>query len=173
VKAVLTAFVSGLIFGVGLCVSGMSDPKNVLAFLDVAGKWSPNLAGVMLGAIAVHAAWLRWGAGATDALGTSLVPAGKPRIDAALLGGAALFGVGWGLSGYCPGPSVVALGSGALGVVVFLAATAVGMALSRGLTIPTVWRGYSRRSAASKRNVATPRNVAEKAPSGSASGAAK
>ncbi len=62
VKPLLTALLSGLVFGVGLCISGMTDPKNVLAFLDVAGAWSPNLAGVMLGAIAVHAAWLRFGA---------------------------------------------------------------------------------------------------------------
>jgi uncharacterized membrane protein YedE/YeeE len=140
VKALATALLAGLIFGIGLCVSGMADPNNVLAFLDVAGHWSPNLAGVMIGAVAVHAAWLRWGAKANGAPGASLLPAGKPRIDAALLGGAALFGVGWGLSGYCPGPSVVALGSGALSVVVFLAATAAGMALSHGLTRPTVSR---------------------------------
>jgi uncharacterized membrane protein YedE/YeeE len=111
----------------------MSDPKNVLAFLDVAGAWSPNLAGVMLGAIAVHGVWLRWGARDRAAPGTSLLPMSK-RIDAALLGGAALFGVGWGLSGYCPGPSVVALGGGAPGVVVFLVAAFAGMALSRALT---------------------------------------
>jgi len=134
VRALATALLAGLIFGVGLCISGMSDPKVVLAFLDVAGNWSPNLAGVMLGAIAVHAAWLRWGAKVNDAPSTSLLPAGKQRIDASLLGGAALFGVGWGLSGYCPGPSVVALGSGALGVVVFLATMGAGMALSRALT---------------------------------------
>lgn len=130
-KALLTALLSGLIFGVGLCVSGMADPKNVLAFLDVAGDWSPNLAGVMLGAIAVHAAWLRWGARANGAASASWLPAGKQRIDAALLVGSALFGVGWGLAGYCPGPSVVALGSGALGIVVFLGAVALGMAVQQ------------------------------------------
>jgi uncharacterized protein len=134
VKALLTALLAGLVFGVGLCVSGMADPKNVLAFLDVAGDWSPNLAGVMLGAIAVHAVWLRWGAATNGVLGSSLLPAGQPRIDAALLGGAALFGIGWGLAGYCPGPSVVALGSGALGSVVFFAATVAGIALARALT---------------------------------------
>ena len=129
-KRVLAALLAGLIFGVGLCISGMADPENVLAFLDVAGNWSPNLAGVMLGAIAVHAVWLRW----SGAIGSSALPPGKPRIDAALLGGAALFGVGWGVAGYCPGPSVVALGSGSLGSMVFLAATAAGMALSRVFT---------------------------------------
>lgn len=132
-KARLTALLAGLIFGVGLCVSGMSDPKNVISFLDVAGNWSPNLAGVMLGAIAVHAVWLRWSA-QTGAPLASLPPARPTSVDSKLLVGAALFGVGWGLSGYCPGPSVVALGSGALGVGVFLVATAIGMALSRVLT---------------------------------------
>jgi uncharacterized membrane protein YedE/YeeE len=133
VKARLTALLAGLIFGVGLCVSGMSDPKNVISFLDITGDWSPNLAGVMLGAIAVHAVWLRWGRKDCASF-ASLAPAGKSSIDSKLLGGAALFGIGWGLSGYCPGPSVVALGSGALGVLLFLVSMAIGMALSRALT---------------------------------------
>ncbi|HEY1533711.1 MAG TPA: DUF6691 family protein [Polyangiaceae bacterium] len=128
-KALSTALLAGLIFGVGLCVSGMTDPKNILAFLDVTGHWSPNLAGVMLGAVAVHAAWLRLGARVTATGLTSLL-APQARIDGALLGGAALFGVGWGLSGYCPGPAIVALGSGALGTIVFVAAMLVGIGVS-------------------------------------------
>ena len=127
VKTVLSALLAGLIFGVGLCLSGMADPKNVLAFLDVAGAWSPNLAGVMLGAVLVHALWLRWSAKRSAAP----LPASGRAIDAALLGGSALFGVGWGLSGYCPGPSLVALGSGAPGVLAFVGASALGMALNR------------------------------------------
>ena len=128
-RPLLTALLAGLIFGVGLCVSGMSDPKNVLAFLDVAGAWSPNLAGVMLGAIGVHAAWLRWGARVDGAPGTSLAPPAKPRIDAALLGGAALFGVGWGVSGYCPGPALLSLVTLAWAPTLFVAAMLVGMVL--------------------------------------------
>lgn len=135
-KALLSALLAGLIFGVGLCVSGMTDPKNVLAFLDVAGAWSPNLAGVMLGAIAVHALWLHWARAGHDTAATT----GKRPIDAALLTGSALFGVGWGLAGYCPGPSLVALGSGALGVFAFVAASALGMALSRVLTMKRDFR---------------------------------
>ena len=126
VKPLLTALLSGLVFGVGLCISGMTDPKNVLAFLDVAGAWSPNLAGVMLGAIAVHAAWLRFGAK------VSLTPI-RARVDAALLGGAALFGIGWGLAGYCPGPAFVALGSGALGTLAFVGAMLLGMLGERAM----------------------------------------
>jgi len=107
----------------------MTDPQNIIAFLDVSGAWSPKLAGVMFGAIAVHAAWLRWGARAHPASAlNSLAP--RAPISAALLGGAALFGIGWGLSGYCPGPAIVALGSGARAPVVFVAAMLLGMALS-------------------------------------------
>ncbi len=129
-KALFSALLAGLIFGVGLCISGMADPKNVLAFLDITGAWSPNLAGVMLGAVAVHALWLRWSKPANDTASAT----GKRPIDKALLAGSALFGVGWGLAGYCPGPSLVALGSGALGVFAFLAAGALGMALHHALT---------------------------------------
>ncbi len=132
-KALLSALLAGLIFGVGLCISGMTDPKNVLAFLDVTGSWSPNLAGVMFGAIVVHAAWLRWGKHANHVAPASSRPRVASHIDASLLGGSVLFGIGWGISGYCPGPSVVALGSGALGVLVFLLAAAFGMALTRAL----------------------------------------
>ena len=130
-RVLLAALGCGLLFGVGLCISGMSDPANIIAFLDVSGSWSPNLAGVMFGAIAVHASWLRWAArrDAANAKNSAL-PANGKRIDGALVGGAALFGVGWGISGYCPGPAIVALGSGALGALVFVAAMAVGMLLS-------------------------------------------
>jgi len=132
VKALLIALACGLLFGVGLCVSGMTDPANIGAFLDVSGKWSPNLAGVMLGAIAVHASWLHFAARREPADEKRLLPGNGKRIDGALLGGAALFGVGWGVSGYCPGPAIVALGSGALGAVVFVAAMAVGILLCEG-----------------------------------------
>jgi len=129
VKALASALLAGLIFGVGLCVSGMTNPENIAAFLDVFGEWSPNLAGVMLGAIAVHAAWLRWGARKRVAAADQGPSGSGRRIDAALVGGAALFGVGWGLSGYCPGPALVALGSGARGAFVFCLAMAAGMLL--------------------------------------------
>ena len=133
-KPALSASLAGIIFGVGLCISGMTDPKNVLAFLDVTGHWSPKLGGVMFGAIAIHAAWLRWGTRGRSSqpniargVPSSLPPA---RIDRALVAGAALFGIGWGLAGYCPGPSLVALGTGALAPVVFVAAMVAGMLLA-------------------------------------------
>jgi len=133
VKAQLTALICGALFGVGLCISGMTDPQNIIAFLDVTGHWSPNLAGVMFGAIAVHFAWLRWFARRPLTLRDRVGSANTNGIDRALLGGAALFGVGWGASGYCPGPAVVALASGALGPVVFALAMVAGMLLSEGV----------------------------------------
>ena len=131
-KALLSALAAGLIFGVGLCLSGMVDPKNILGFLDFTGRWSPNLMGVMVGAIAVHATWLRWGARRREATVNSSLPP-RARIDSTLIGGSALFGVGWGLSGYCPGPAIVALGTGALGPLVFVAAMVLGMLSIDGL----------------------------------------
>lgn len=132
-KTQLSALGCGALFGVGLCVSGMSDPKNIIAFLDVAGKWSPNLAGVMLGAIAVHLSWLRWVARRVQATRNSEPAANRTRIDRQLLGGAALFGIGWGVSGYCPGPAIVGLASGALGPLVFVLAMTAGVLLSEGV----------------------------------------
>ena len=132
-KPQLTALGCGLLFGVGLCISGMTDPRNIIAFLDVTGKWSPNLAAVMLGAIAVHASWLRWRARREAPGGERARPAAGKRIDGELVGGAALFGVGWGVSGYCPGPAIVALGSGALGAFVFVVAMSAGMLLNEGV----------------------------------------
>jgi len=127
----VSALICGVIFGVGLCVSGMTDPRNVLAFLDVAGHWSPNLAGVMVGAIAVHASWLRF-VRRRPANTPSLVP---PRrgVDTALVAGAAIFGVGWGLAGYCPGPAIVAVGKGTLGAIAFVTAMGLGMLLCDAL----------------------------------------
>ena len=145
-KGLVTALGCGLLFGVGLCLSGMTDPANIIAFLDVSGKWSPNLAGVMLGAIAVHATWLRLTARSADGTAaTRVLPASGKRLDGALVGGAALFGVGWGVSGYCPGPALVALGSGAAGALVFVAAMAAGMVLREGRN-PWTIKGSGRRS---------------------------
>jgi uncharacterized protein len=118
---------SGLVFGAGLVVSGMSNPAKVLGFLNLFGAWDPSLMFVMVGAIGVHALLYRhiirrkapYAAPAFD------VPAAG-RVDARLLIGSALFGAGWGLSGYCPGPSVVALASGATSVLVFVSALLLG-----------------------------------------------
>ncbi len=147
-KALVTALLAGSIFGVGLCISGMTDPKNIIAFLDVTGHWSPNLAGVMLGAVAVHTAWLRWGTRNSAMAAPSLSP--RVGIDGALLGGAALFGVGCGLAGYCPGPSVVAVATGALAPLVFVAAMLAGMVLNAAVRRQSPGRALDAPPAGSK-----------------------
>ena len=125
----LTALAAGALFGFGLVVSGMTDPRNVVGFLDVAGRWNPTLAAVMAGAVGVHMFGLRW-LRARSPIGNDERagpwPA-EPLVDARLIGGAAIFGVGWGLAGYCPGPAIVALGSGAPAAWGFVAAMVVGV----------------------------------------------
>jgi uncharacterized protein len=136
-----TAYAAGLVFGVGLVVSGMIDPRNILAFLDfggAGGPWKPTLAAVMGGAIATHFLLLRLrarrgaGAGAPAAATPTVVVSApgdrwaRAGIDRRLIGGSAIFGVGWGLAGYCPGPAIVALGLGAGRAWVFVAAMIAG-----------------------------------------------
>ncbi|MEA1833678.1 YeeE/YedE family protein [Methylobacterium durans] len=134
---ILAALAAGLTFGLGLAVSGMLDPARVRGFLDVAGAWDPSLAFVLAGAVAVsalgYAAARRLQAPAFAPAFS--IPTGQ-RIDRPLILGAALFGIGWGLSGFCPGPAVAALSTGALPVVVFVAAMLAGMAAHRLLTRP-------------------------------------
>ncbi|WP_244814192.1 YeeE/YedE family protein [Caballeronia sp. Lep1P3] len=111
--ALLTALFSGLLFGVGLMVSGMANPTKVLGFLDIAGRWDPSLAFVMGGAIAVGSvAFLLAKRRKKSLLGWSIqIPAGK-QVTLRLVMGSAVFGVGWGLAGFCPGPALVAMGAG-------------------------------------------------------------
>lgn len=127
----LIALAVGVVFGVGLLVSGMTQPAKVLAFLDVTGEWDPSLMFVMGGAIPIYALAYRLALRRSrPLLADAFVLPTRSTLDGKLIGGAALFGVGWGLSGYCPGPAVVALGSGATGVAVFVATTALGMWLA-------------------------------------------
>ena len=126
----LTALVAGLIFGVGLIVAGMANPAVVLAFLDLSRPWNPSLAFVMVGAIAVATlafAWAKRRERSLLNLNISLPHANE--IDRALLGGAALFGAGWGLAGICPGPAFVLLGTGAVKGFYFFAAMIAGFGL--------------------------------------------
>ncbi len=124
----LVALVCGLLFGAGLALSDMIDPARVLAFLDVAGRWDPTLAYVMAGAVAVAAPgfWIARRRG-RPILGETLHVPASGQIDARLLGGAALFGVGWGLVGFCPGPALAALPIGGTPTLIFVAAMAAGM----------------------------------------------
>jgi len=128
----VVAALAGALFGVGLLVSGMADPANVLGFLDVTRAWNPALAFVMAGAIAVYApvVWLVR-ARRAPLLDSAFHWPTPTKIDVPLVAGAALFGVGWGLVGYCPGPAIVSLGSGAADVVIFVAAMVAGGAVVR------------------------------------------
>jgi uncharacterized membrane protein YedE/YeeE/intracellular sulfur oxidation DsrE/DsrF family protein len=130
----LVPLLSGALFGAGLILSGMTQPAKVIGFLDVTGAWDPSLALVMAGAIAVHFAAYRLVPHMPSPLfaGAFALP-GRRDLDAQLLGGAALFGIGWGLSGFCPGPALASLPSGTAPVLVFVAAMLGGMALFQRL----------------------------------------
>lgn len=126
----LIAGLCGLLFGVGLVLSGMTDPAKVIGFLDVAGAWDPALMFVMGGAVITYALLVRptlrrgrpW-------LGVELHLPTRADIDLPLVAGAAIFGIGWGIGGFCPGPGVVAAAGGATTALVFVAAMLVGMLL--------------------------------------------
>lgn len=126
----LTAAVAGLVFGLGLIVSGMVYPAKVQGFLDLAGAWDPSLALVMAGAIAVGLpAFLLARRRRESLLGLPMQLPAESRIDRRLVLGSLLFGVGWGLAGLCPGPAVVVLGAGHLKAVAFVLAMLAGMAV--------------------------------------------
>lgn len=129
---------AGLLFGFGLILSGMSDPQRVLGFLDVFGTWNPALALVMGGAVAVSlpafAIARRRGRTLLDA---PLRLPDRRTITPGLVGGSALFGLGWGLSGVCPGPGVVLAATGAWEAILFVAAMVAGMLLSDRLSRPS------------------------------------
>lgn len=132
---VVLAMIAGALFGLGLAVSGMTDPDKVLNFLDLAGRWDPSLALVMVAALAVTLpgyAWLRRRGRALD--GASLPAAPGSRIDARLVVGSALFGIGWGIAGFCPGPALANLAHGSVEAIVFVAALLAGSQFARLLT---------------------------------------
>jgi uncharacterized membrane protein YedE/YeeE len=126
----IVSFACGLIFSLGLMISGMTDPVKVLGFLDVLGAWDPTLAFVMIGALAVTAAGFAFAKrrGAPVLAAKNLWPAPK-GIDAPLVNGSILFGIGWGLVGLCPGPAIVNLGTFSAGVGLFVVAMVLGMLL--------------------------------------------
>ena len=112
-------FISGSIFGVGLIISGMSNPQKVLSFLDIFGNWDPSLMFVMVGAISITAIYFIF----TKNKSTKLT------IDKKLLLGSSMFGIGWGLVGICPGPAIVVLGTANIKGVIFFIALLIGMLL--------------------------------------------
>lgn len=129
-RSLISAFAVGLIFGLGLLLSGMANPAKVLGFLDLFGAWDPSLALVMGGAVAVGMiAFSRLRGRERSLLGEPLRIPVRRDIDARLVLGGLGFGVGWGLVGFCPGPALVALGAGESKAVVFVAAMLAGMGL--------------------------------------------
>jgi uncharacterized membrane protein YedE/YeeE len=124
----LASFVAGLVFGVGLIVSGMTDPGKVIGFLDIAGNWDPSLALVMAGAILVgFFAFMIAQRRTRNVLGGAMHLPQRRDIDARLIAGSVVFGVGWGLAGFCPGPALVSFGSGQDKAAVFVVAMLLAM----------------------------------------------
>ena len=124
------ALLSGLLFGWGLIAGGMTQPLKVKGFLDLFGAWDPSLGLVMAGAIAVGLIAFRWARGRTTAWsGAAIELPTSTLIDTRLVLGGVLFGAGWGIAGYCPGPALVAAASGSLAALGFVAAMLAGMAL--------------------------------------------
>lgn len=122
------SLLAGLVFGLGLMVSGMADPAKVLGFLDLAGAWDPSLMLVMAGAVSVGLVAFALARRRTVSwLGAAMQLPTTRAIDRRLVGGSLLFGVGWGLAGFCPGPALVALGMGQRQALVFVAAMLGGM----------------------------------------------
>lgn len=130
----VSTYLIGLIFGVGISISGMANPAKVLNFFDIAGTWDPSLVFVMGGAVVVaffgYKIVLRR---SVPMLEAKFHLPDNPRIDARLLGGSALFGIGWGIAGFCPGGVLPALGTGQIDVFVFVAALIAGIFAAKGL----------------------------------------
>ncbi|MCA9690257.1 MAG: YeeE/YedE family protein [Myxococcales bacterium] len=126
-RSQLTAFAAGLLFAVGLAVAGMTQPSKVIAFLDFTGDWDPSLAFVMLGAILVYAPLFRRACRmSAPYCDVSFSLPSRRDIDARLVVGAAMFGIGWGLAGYCPGPAITSIGARMPSAMLFTAAMFVG-----------------------------------------------
>lgn len=125
---IVTSLLAGLLFGLGLIFSGMADPAKVLGFLDLAGAWDPSLALVMAGAVAVGLVAFTLAKGRTRSLlGLNMQLPSTTTIDRRLVLGSLMFGIGWGVAGFCPGPALVALGMGEVKAAVFVLAMLAGM----------------------------------------------
>ena len=126
----LMALLTGLVFGLGLIISGMTDPAKVIGFLDLAGKWDPSLAFVMAGAILVGLFAFRLAARREQAIlgGAMRLPTAR-HIDRRLILGGLAFGAGWGLAGYCPGPALASLATGGSKPLIFTLAMLAGMGI--------------------------------------------
>ena len=128
----ISEFFVGLVFGLGLLISGMTDPGKVIGFLDVTGSWDPSLAFGMGGAVLLSFFAFRisrnW---TTSLMGRVIILSDLKMIDFKLVLGSALFGIGWGLSGFCPGPALASLATGEMKPIIFVIAMVVGMGLEK------------------------------------------
>ena len=136
---ILSAFLIGALFGVGIAISGMANPAKVLNFFDIAGTWDPSLLFVMGGALVTAAIGYRvvFGARQKPVFENNYALPTSRRIDAELVGGSAVFGIGWGISGFCPGGAIPALGLGYAETFIFIAAMMVGIVVARALKART------------------------------------
>jgi uncharacterized protein len=131
----LASLGAGALFGAGLAISGMTRPEKVLGFLDVTGQWDPSLMLVMVGAIALHFVLFRLILRREAPLfGERFHLPTKRDVDAPLLVGSAIFGVGWGLGGFCPGPALVSIGAGSRDALIFVAAMLAGMLIQHAVS---------------------------------------
>ena len=137
-KSNISSIICGIIFSIGLGISGMTQPQKVIGFLDVFGEWNPSLAFVMGGAVLSYMALqlLIQRNFSIPVLGGSFQIPTRKDLDRSLIIGALLFGSGWGLGGYCPGPAITSLGSGSLNALLFVVAMGVGMLLADRVISP-------------------------------------
>ena len=137
-KSNISSIICGIIFSIGLGISGMTQPQKVIGFLDIFGEWNPSLAFVMGGAVLSYLALqlLIQRNFSIPLLGGSFQIPSREDLDRSLIIGALLFGSGWGLGGYCPGPAITSLGSGSLNALLFVVAMGVGMLLADRVISP-------------------------------------
>ena len=137
-KSNISSFICGIIFSIGLGISGMTQPQKVIGFLDVLGEWNPSLAFVMGGAVLSYLTLQLWIQRhfSIPVLGGSFQITTRKDLDRSLIIGALLFGSGWGLGGYCPGPAITSLGSGSLNALLFVVAMGVGMLVADRVISP-------------------------------------
>ena len=137
-KSNISSFFCGVLFSIGLGISGMTQPQKVIGFLDVFGEWDPSLAFVMGGAVLSYLTLQLWIQRhfSIPVLGGSFQIPSRKDLDRSLIIGALLFGSGWGLGGYCPGPAITSLGSGSLNALLFVVAMGIGMLVADRVILP-------------------------------------
>ena len=137
-KSNIASFICGILFSIGLGISGMTQPQKVIGFLDVFGEWDLSLAFVMFGAVLSYLILQLWIQRnfSIPVLGGSIQITSRKDLDRSLIIGALLFGSGWGLGGYCPGPAITSLGSGSLNALLFVVAMGIGMLVADRVISP-------------------------------------